>query len=92
MRKSLHAIVHGAVQGVSLRDFTRSRAKKLGLVGTVRNLPDGTVEVVAEGDGEVLEVLMEMLRKDYPFAKITHIDVVWGEATGLFSDFKILFS
>lgn len=88
--KHLHAIIHGEVQGVSLRDFIRSCAKKLRLNGTVKNLPDGTVEVIAEGDELLLKACIESVKKDYPFASVTRIDEVWGEQTGLFPDFRIL--
>lgn len=56
--------VRGEVQGVGFRWWTRSRALELGLVGHARNLPDGRVEVVAQGDGGAVDRLVELLQED----------------------------
>ncbi len=62
----LHALVHGHVQGVYFRDFTRSHAVRLGLTGWVRNLQDGyTVEVLAQGEKQALEKLLTILHKGH---------------------------
>ena len=58
----LSAWVHGTVQGVGFRWWTRSRALELGLVGTAANLADGRVEVIAEGPRASAERLVELLR------------------------------
>lgn len=60
------AQVRGSVQGVGFRAWTRSRALELGLAGRVANLPDGQVEVIAEGPREVCEKLLAALRSDAP--------------------------
>lgn len=59
----LHVRVTGLVQGVGFRWFVRERARRLGLAGWVRNLPDGSVEVLAAGDPGQLELLRGELRK-----------------------------
>lgn len=82
--------MHGDVQGVSLRDFTRSRAKELSLLGTVQNLPDGTVEICAEGNEADVRALITSVRTEHSFARITRIEEVWSEATGAFTGFNIL--
>ena len=56
--------VRGRVQGVGFRWWTRARALELGLVGHARNLPDGRVEVCAQGDPGAVEALVELLRED----------------------------
>ena len=56
--------VRGRVQGVGFRWWTRARALELGLVGHARNLPDGRVEVLAQGDGAAVEALLDLLRED----------------------------
>lgn len=60
----LTAHVHGHVQGVGFRWWTRSRALELGLAGYAKNLSDGRVEVVAEGDRSDLDALLGLLRED----------------------------
>ncbi|AWB84268.1 acylphosphatase [Corynebacterium liangguodongii] len=59
----LTAFVHGHVQGVGFRWWTRSRALELGLSGYAKNLDDGRVEVVAEGQREGVDKLLELLRE-----------------------------
>ena len=56
------AFVHGHVQGVGFRWFTRAKALELGLVGTATNLDDGRVQVVAEGPADRIDVLVAWLR------------------------------
>ncbi|MDT7942998.1 MAG: acylphosphatase [Dehalococcoidia bacterium] len=90
-KAALRAIVRGRVQGVGFRDFVWRRARFLGLVGYVRNLPDGrSVEVVAEGQRDDLEQLLEFLRSGPPAARVEQVDVEWGEATDRFQRFVIL--
>ena len=86
----LQAFVRGRVQGVFFRDYARVQAQRLGLVGWVRNLPDGrTVELVAEGSRPALEELLRRLREGPPGAHVLALDVSWGEATGEYSAFGI---
>jgi len=72
MRK-VRAIVSGRVQGVWYRAHTRDRAAELGVVGFVRNLPDGTVEIVAQGDDAKVEALMSWARLGPPLAEVTEV-------------------
>jgi len=85
---SLRAIVRGRVQGVFFRGFTVGCARKLGLDGSVRNLPDGTVEVCAEGDREVLERLVGCLKEGPPAARVDGVAAAWSEAIGRYDDFS----
>ena len=66
--------VHGRVQGVGFRWWTRRRASDLGLRGTVRNRPDGTVEVHAAGDLAMLEVFANELEVGPPMARVEGVD------------------
>jgi acylphosphatase len=75
--RQLHAIVHGRVQGVCFRAETREVARSLGLSGFVRNLPDGTVEVVAEGPQEKLEALLKFLQRGPSLARVERVEVTW---------------
>jgi acylphosphatase len=86
----LTAIVHGDVQGVGFRMFVWREAVRLGLRGYVRNLPDGTVEVVAEGPRPLLEQLLAALRRGPRAAEVTSVDVTWSPAIGAFTNFRAL--
>jgi len=66
-------LVEGVVQGVGFRHFTWRLAGRLGLSGWARNLPDGSVEVVAEGDPELLGRLEQELKKGPSFAAVTNV-------------------
>jgi len=81
--------VHGCVQGVCFRHFTSRRAAELDLSGYVRNLPDGTVDVYAEGEREKLEELIRHLRAGPPAATVDRVEVAWGEHGGNYSGFGI---
>jgi acylphosphatase len=85
----LHAIVHGIVHGVNFRYATLQRAQGLGLTGWVRNLADGTVEVVAEGPRPALGQLLDFVGHGPPNARVEQVDPTWSAATGEFSQFGI---
>jgi len=72
----LHVRVTGMVQGVGFRWFVRERARRLGLKGWVRNLPDGSVEVAASGDPGQLELLKEELRRGPRGADVDKLEEV----------------
>lgn len=77
------AIVHGLVQGVFFRDTTRRQATAHGLGGWVRNLPDGTVEVVFEGDPEAVEALLSFCREGPRGARVDRVEISEQEPEGL---------
>lgn len=81
--------VSGKVQGVYFRQFTRNCAIHLGLVGYVRNLPDGRVMSVAKGSHENIERFVKQLRTGPRMANVESIDVKWSEPSDLFNDFSI---
>jgi acylphosphatase len=89
MAEQLRAIAHGRVQGVSFRHYTVLKASELGLTGWVRNLPDHTVETLAEGEKEQLERFLTWLHVGPPAAHVTQVDVYWSPASGKFADFHI---
>lgn len=91
MIKQCTCVVSGRVQGIMFRDFARRMARKLRLVGTVENLTDGTVKIVAQGDEVKLNELLLQLKKGHPLAKVTNIVVNFKDATGSFSGFKIIY-
>ena len=69
----MHVRVTGVVQGVGFRWFVRERARRLGLAGWVRNLPDGSVEVFAEGDQGQLDLLEGELQKGPQGARVASL-------------------
>jgi acylphosphatase len=88
MLMSVHLIVHGKVQGVCYRAGTREKALELGLCGWAKNCPDGTVEIYAEGEKEILEQFINWCRKGSPAAQVSFLGIEWGESQSLTS-FKI---
>lgn len=92
MTAQLHAIVSGRVQGVAFRYFVEQRAVELGLTGWVRNLYDGRVEVLAEGERPTLERLLDELRLGPRMARVDDVDIEWRPYSGEFPDFRISFS
>lgn len=83
--------IYGDVQGVGFRAFARDRALRLGVRGYVRNAWDGTVEVLAEGDRMTLETFLDILREGPRSARVSHVEVQWGDATGEFQGFGVRF-
>jgi acylphosphatase len=87
----LHAIVHGYVQGVGFRAFVAREGRRLGLDGVVRNRPDGTVEVTAEGERRPLEELLGALERGPGEAEVQRVETSWGAARGEWTGFQISF-
>ena len=86
---SVRIIIFGRVQGVFFRAFTEERARELGLNGYVRNLiREGVVEVVAEGERNCLERLLNYLKTGPPAAKVTKIVTSWSAYTGSYAHFR----
>ena len=89
----LHAVARGGVQGVGFRYFVVRGAQALGVTGYAYNLPDGrAVEVVAEGERDGLEKLLDRLRTGPAGATVQDVGVNWQQATGEFADFRIVYS
>lgn len=81
--------VSGRVQGVGYRAFAARTAAQRGLVGGVRNLDDGRVELDVEGQKAVIEALIEELAVGPPAARVTNIQTTWGSQTARHADFRI---
>ncbi|MFC1728333.1 acylphosphatase [Nanoarchaeota archaeon] len=85
---ALRIIITGNVQGVFFRTFIRSRANELGLRGLVRNLEDGTVEVIVQGQKEALDELLKKCKKGPLIARVDKIETKKVEDQD-FSSFEI---
>lgn len=88
MLKRMKVRVYGVVQGVGFRNFVKRHADKMGVKGYAMNLPDGTVEVVAEGQEELLRKLLEYIRQGPPAAIVEKVDVAFEEYRGEFKSFE----
>jgi acylphosphatase len=90
MKIRAHILVSGRVQGVYFRQSTLQEAQILGVNGWVRNLMDGRVEAVFEGEEHSVKTLVNYCRQGPPSAKVSNIDVSYGPYKGEFSTFKAL--
>ena len=88
-RATLHATVRGRVQGVGFRASTVRQAGRLGLTGWVRNEPDGSVRVVAEGGKAVLEDMATWLENGPSSAHVTTVDKRYSEFRGQYDRFRV---
>lgn len=91
MIKQAEIIVSGEVQRVFFRAQTKNKAEELGLVGWVKNLPDGSVGILAQGQEPSLVELIEWCRGGAQFAKADKVEVKWNETNAEFKDFKIIY-
>ncbi len=87
--KRVHLLISGRVQGVYYRATAREVARRLGLTGWVRNMPDGRVEAVAEGEEEKLREFIHWCNQGPPAARVEAVAENWSEATGEFREFSI---
>ncbi|MDL1872596.1 acylphosphatase [Deltaproteobacteria bacterium PRO3] len=85
----VRAVIRGRVQGVFYRAWTQQTARSLGLSGWVRNLPDGSVELLAQGPAEPLRELLRLCRVGPPAARVQAVEEEWSEAESKFADFSI---
>ena len=87
----VHLIIEGRVQGVWFRDATRREAASLGVFGWVKNRPEGTVEVVAEGSEEDIKQLVSWCHHGPPAAEVHHVHETREKWQGEFSSFNVVY-
>jgi acylphosphatase len=85
-----HVWISGRVQGVFFRAHTKELADELGLTGWVRNLPDGRVEAVFEGEEDAVKEAIEWCKRGPPLASVEKVEVRYEQPTGEFRGFRIL--
>ncbi|NLG50798.1 MAG: acylphosphatase [Chloroflexi bacterium] len=90
-KKRFRAIVRGRVQGVNFRNSTQYEARKLGVVGYVRNQWDGTVEVVAEGEADAIRKLISWLHAGPSLAHVSRVEIQWEAPRNEFAEFEVRF-
>jgi len=88
MKEAVHVFVSGMVQGVFYRSWAEDTAKELGLKGWVRNLPDGRVEALFEGEKSRVERMIELCKKGPPHAKVESVQVKKERPSG-FERFEV---
>lgn len=84
-----HIIVRGLVQGVGFRYFVHQRARRLGIVGVVRNAPDGSVEIEVEGARSLLEELVGEVRLGPRASRVSDVSVTWRTPGRAMTEFSI---
>ena len=84
-----HVLVNGHVQGVFFRGYVQRRANALGVTGWVRNLADGQVEAVFEGDEPVVNQMIAWCRQGPPNARVSGVDVRYEPYSGVFLSFSV---
>ncbi|NPA48570.1 MAG: acylphosphatase [Thermodesulfobacteria bacterium] len=88
-KKRVHVYISGLVQGVWFRAHTKEEADRLGVKGWVRNLPDGRVEAVFEGDEEAVDEMVRWCHKGSPQSRVEKVEVIEEPYQGEFEDFRI---
>ena len=87
-----HIFIEGRVQGVFFRENTRQKADELGIFGWVRNLSDGRVEAILEGNRLEVEEMIKWLKKGPKFAKVEKIDIKLEKSSDGFQSFEIKYN
>lgn len=88
--KRVHLFVSGRVQGVNFRGSTRVQAQRLGVVGWIRNLQDGRVEAVAQGDSAALDRFVEFVSAGPPGSKVLDVEISDQPISGSFPAFEVV--
>jgi len=86
-----HLWISGLVQGVFYRQNTYEKANRLNLTGWVRNLPDGRVEAIAEGDKDTVNQLIDWCHEGPPLSRVESVDIKWENPTGEFNGFIVTY-
>ena len=92
MLSRVHVFVSGRVQGVAYRYFVVRRASEIPVKGWVKNLRDGRVEIIAEGEKADLESFLGFLRQGPRMADVDDMDILWEAYLGEYQDFRIEFT
>ena len=91
MIKQIEARVTGRVQMVMYRDFAERKARGLGIVGTVQNIDDGSVRVIAQGDEQTLKKYIDKLNGGSVLSKVQNVEVVYNSDLDNFQSFEIIY-
>jgi acylphosphatase len=89
MKARAHVLISGRVQGVFFRSQAQEEAESRGVKGWIRNVSDGTVEAVFEGEKEAVDALIEFCKRGPAGARVTKVELKWENYTGEFVEFRI---
>ena len=87
--KAKHIIVHGRVQGVGFRYFVRKTGMELGLTGDARNCPDGTVEIIVEGNASKIAGFIREVERGPALSRVERVDIADIPALGAYDSFLV---
>lgn len=85
-----YVLITGRVQGVMFRESTRQEAQKTQVTGMVRNIPDGRVEAIFEGNKAAVTSMIEWCKQGPPSARVDDVQVLWEQHRGDFPDFRVI--
>jgi len=88
-KKRVHVWISGKVQGVFYRAYTQDAARTHGVTGWVRNLPDGRVEAVFEGDARAVDAMVQWCHRGSPLSRVDRVEVQEEPYQGEFADFGV---
>ena len=90
MKKEVYCVAHGDVQGVFYRKFAKETADSLGIFGYAKNLDDGTVEIIGQGEEFALKTFLESVSAGPENAQVESLNVMWGKIEEEYTQFDIL--
>jgi len=91
MKVRVHILIGGIVQGVFFRSSIRRIAVEIGLFGWVRNLEDGRVEAILEGEEEKVKKIIDFCKKGPPGSDVIDVEINWKPYSGIFCNFSICY-
>lgn len=87
--RTVHMIVHGRVQGVGFRFYTRQKAATLGVKGWVKNKRDGTVEIMAQSDKTTMRTFIDAVKTGSPASQVQHVQLEEIQNAQKFQSFQV---
>jgi acylphosphatase len=89
--KRAHVFIEGRVQGVGFRDFTKTNALQHGIEGWVKNLADGRVEAVFEGEENQVQTMIDLVKQGPRSSSVSNVDIEWEPPKEQFNTFKVTY-
>ena len=86
----VHVVVSGEVQGIGYRAFIKRRAQSIGIIGWIRNLEDGNVEAVFQGESDIIEEIIAVCNRGPVFARVKNVQVFKEEPRDDLTNFSII--